>query len=97
MTRQTTGTFLACLLALGALTTGWISTHSVLLNSLGLVRFQALFSLAMVIPIVALPLILGRWWGVHGVAAAAFVCTLPPAMALRVYTTQALRKKRLRV
>lgn len=88
---------LAGLLALGALMTGWISNHSVLLNSLGLVRAQALFSLVMAMPIVALPLILGRFWGVYGVATSAAICALPGALVWPIYTARALDRKWLNV
>ncbi|PIP39783.1 MAG: hypothetical protein COX19_07105 [Desulfobacterales bacterium CG23_combo_of_CG06-09_8_20_14_all_51_8] len=88
---------LAGLLALWALTSGWINTHSILLNSLGIVRFQGMFFLAMVIPVLALPLILGRWWGIHGVALAGLICAAPAAVIWPAYTARALKEKWLRV
>ena len=88
---------LAGLLALWAIASGWANTYAVLLNSLGLVRFQGIVYLVLVVPVVALPLILGRWWGIHGVALASLICVLPTAILWPPYVARALREKRLLV
>lgn len=88
---------LAGLLALWALAMGWINTYSVLLNSLGLVRFQGVFCLVMVVPVLVLPLVLGLLWGITGVALASLLCTLPAAVLWPIYTSRALREKKLLV
>lgn len=88
---------LAAIFAATALTIGWSSSYSVALNSLGLVRFQGVLCLAMVVPVVLLPLVLGRWLGIHGVALAAFLCALPAALLLPRYTAKAIEEKSLQV
>jgi len=88
---------LAGLLALWAITSGWMNSYSVVLNSLGLVRFQAILSIAMVIPVVTLPMFLGRWLGVHGIALSAFICALPAAIILPRYAARAIKNSWLRV
>ncbi len=88
---------LAGMLACWALATGWTNTHAILLNSLGLVRFQGAVCLAMVAPVLILPVILGRLWGVHGVALASLICAIPLAALWPPYTARALKKKLLRI
>jgi len=88
---------LAALFAANALIMGLSAAYSVTLNSLGLVRFQGVLCLIMVVPVVILPLILGRWMGVHGVALAALLCALPAAILLPRYTAKAIDNKLLHV
>ncbi|MEI6970259.1 MAG: hypothetical protein WCL44_01975 [bacterium] len=86
---------LAGILALWAMAIGWTNTYSVALNSLGLVRFQGIVFVAMMLPVLLLPLVLGRWWGIHGVALASLLCALPALVLWPLYTAKALRQKRL--
>ena len=88
---------LAGLLLLGVVLSGWANTYSVLLNSLGIVRVQMVLSLAMLIPVVGLPVVLGKSMGVYGVALAGVICAFPGAVCLVFWVRRAFRKKELYV
>jgi stage V sporulation protein B len=88
---------LVAFLASAAMATGWANTHSVLLNSLGAVRRQALLSLVMLIPVVALPLLLGKFLGVYGIALATTICIMPSAILTTQWVHSALHNKTLAV
>lgn len=86
---------LAALLAAGALLAGWANTYSVLLNSLGVVRRQAALSVTMLVPMVALPILMGRHLGVYGIAGAAVCCTLPGVFLGMRWAHESLDTERL--
>jgi len=88
---------LAGLLALIAVLSGWGNTQSVLLNSLGLVRWQALASILMAPLFIFLPLYLGKFWNVTGVALGSLICMIPGTLFWPFYASYALKKKLLRV
>jgi O-antigen/teichoic acid export membrane protein len=88
---------LAGLLALTALLSGWGNTQSVLLNSLGLVKWQAIAYLFLAPLFIFLPLYLGKYWGIIGVAAGTLLCTLPGTVIWPIYTRHALRAKLLKI
>ena len=88
---------LAGLLFLGAVLVGWGNTFSVILNSLGLIKFQAILSIIIAPLFIFLPVILGKQWGVMGVAVATILCMLPGVSILPLYTKYALRNKLLKV
>jgi O-antigen/teichoic acid export membrane protein len=89
--------WLAVLLFSGVVASGWTNSYSVLLNSLGLVRFQGIYSLIMVVPALALPLLLGRTLGIHGVALAALLCALPAIVIWPILVNRAFTRKSLYV
>jgi O-antigen/teichoic acid export membrane protein len=88
---------LAALFLLWACLGGFVNTFSVFLNSLGLVKVQAAVSFAILLPTILLPLLLGRWLGVPGIALAPILCTLPAVILWPSYTRRALRLHLLRV
>jgi len=88
---------LAGLLALIAVLSGWGNTQSVLLNSLGLVRWQALASILMAPLFIFLPLYFGKFWNVKGVAFGSLICMIPGTLFWPFYASYALKKKLLRV
>jgi O-antigen/teichoic acid export membrane protein len=88
---------LATLLAAVAAIGGLGNTYSIVLNSLGAVRAQAAFALVVIAPTVALPLWLGRLFGVEGVALAALAIALPSVLFLREYSQRVLRNRVVRV
>jgi hypothetical protein len=76
---------------------GFANTFSVFLSSLGLVKAQAAAAFAMILPSLLLPVLLGRWLGVPGVALAMVLCSLPGVIIWPLYTRRALRLHLLRV
>jgi O-antigen/teichoic acid export membrane protein len=88
---------LTLLIAVTALLSGFTNSYSVLLNSLGAVRWQALFSLLMIGPVIMLPIILGSLYGVWGVALAALLAAMPACFFTYFYARYALRKQYLNV
>jgi O-antigen/teichoic acid export membrane protein len=88
---------LAALLLLWAVVAGFVNTFSVFLNSLGLVKIQAAISAAMMIPSILIPALLGRWFGLPGVALGMLAGVLPSAIICPLYTRHALRNHILRV
>jgi O-antigen/teichoic acid export membrane protein len=88
---------LAALLLIWACLNGFANTFAVFLNSLGLVKVQAVISLIMVVPSVFLSAFLGRWLGPWGIALSAVICTLPCVIIWPLYTRRALRLHMLRV
>lgn len=84
---------MAGLLAAGSISVGWANTHSVLLNSLGIVRKQALLSLTMFAPVVGLPLVLGVVSGVNGIAASMLLCSLPAMIMTTRWAHDAIGKR----
>lgn len=88
---------LAGLLALVAVLSGWANTQSVLLNSLGLVKWQAAASIVMAPLCIFLPLYFGKFWNVTGIAFGTLICMIPGAFIWPIYASFALRKRLLRV
>lgn len=88
---------LSALLLAWACIGGFVNTFSVFLNSLGLVKMQAAVSLAMILPSIIIPVVLGRWLGVLGVALGMLLCSLPVMIIWPIYTRRALRLHLLRV
>lgn len=88
---------LAGLLALIAVLSGWGNTQSVLLNSLGLVKWQALASVILAPLFIFLPLYFGKFWNVTGVAFGSLICMIPGTLFWPFYASYALKKKLLRV
>lgn len=89
--------WLAGLLAIGVMLAGWSNTCSVLLNSLGLIRKQAVLSVAMLIPLVGLPVVLGWYMGIYGVALASTGCALPSTIFCTLWVYDAIQRKRAKV
>ena len=87
---------LAALLALSAILAGWANTYSILLNSLGAIRPQAILAVVMIAPVVILPAVLGQRLGAPGVALAACLCTIPAAIGCWIFAKQAIRSRFLR-
>ncbi|MFZ4440025.1 MAG: lipopolysaccharide biosynthesis protein [Syntrophales bacterium] len=88
---------LAGIMALTAILGGWGNTQSVLLNSLGLVKWQAIISVMMAPLFIFLPLYMGKTWGIIGIAAGTLLCMIPGTIFWSVYARYALRRKLLRV
>jgi O-antigen/teichoic acid export membrane protein len=76
---------------------GFNNTFSIILNSLGLVRMQAAFGICMILPSVYLPVYLGKWLGVPGIALATALAAVPGLFIYPAYTTRAIREQRIRV
>jgi O-antigen/teichoic acid export membrane protein len=89
--------WLAGFLLIWACIGGFINTFSVFLNSLGLMKAQAVFSFAMIIPNIVIPTLLGRWYGPPGIAIGFIICAIPIAIIWPLYTRQAIRLHKLRV
>jgi O-antigen/teichoic acid export membrane protein len=87
----------AALLLAWACLSGFANNFSVFLNSLGLVKAQAALSIAMILPAILIPTLLGRWLGLWGIALGFIICTLPSAIVLPLYTRKALRLRLMRV
>lgn len=85
------------LMALIAVLSGWGNTQSVLLNSLGLVKWQAIISVLMSPIFIFLPLYMGKTMGIMGVAAGTLICMIPGMIFLPIYARYALKRKLLRV
>lgn len=88
---------LAGLMALIAILNGWGNTQSILLNSLGLVKWQAIASVIMTPIFIFLPFYMGKLWGVTGVASGTLICTIPGTFIWPIYARYALKAKLLRV
>jgi O-antigen/teichoic acid export membrane protein len=95
--RSLTDFTLAGLMALTAIVSGWTNTQSVLLNSLGLVKWQAVASVLMAPIFIFLPLYMGKTWGITGVAAGTLICMIPGTFIWPAYARYALKAKLLRV
>jgi len=95
--RPLTDFVLAGLMALTAIVNGWTNTQSVLLNSLGLVKWQAVASVIMVPIFIFLPFYMGKVWGVEGVASGTLICMIPGTIFWPIYARYALRMRLLRV
>ncbi|MEI8140025.1 MAG: hypothetical protein WCI03_09170 [bacterium] len=91
--RWITDYWLAGLFALGVILSGWVNTHSVLLNSLGIVRRQAVLSVVMLVPLVGLPVVLGKYMGVHGVALAAVGCIAPSTLLYVMWVRSVINRR----
>jgi O-antigen/teichoic acid export membrane protein len=88
---------LAGLLLVWACLAGFINTFSVFLNSLGLMKVQAAFSFAMILPSILLPIFMGRWLGLPGIVIGLILCAIPAGVIWPIYTRRALRLHMLRV
>jgi len=88
---------LAGLLLIGAVLGGWGNTQSVLLNSLGLVKLQAIWAIALAPLFIFLPLYLGKYWGVTGVAMGTVLCMIPGMFFWPYYASRAIRLRLLKV
>jgi len=82
---------LAGLLLLWACVTGFVNTYSVFLNSLGLVKIQAILAFILILPSILLPALFSRWFGVLGIPLGMVVCSLPAIFIWPIYTRRALR------
>jgi O-antigen/teichoic acid export membrane protein len=87
---------LAGLLALGTILAGWGNSCSILLNSLGAIRQQALLGVILILPVIAAPLLLGRAFGIHGVALGALLCGIPGAFFTWRWAGATLEARNLR-
>jgi O-antigen/teichoic acid export membrane protein len=88
---------LAGLLLLWACITGFVNTYSVFLNSLGLVRIQAALGMVMILPTIVIPALMGKSFGVTGLALGFAICALPAAIIWPFYTLRAFRLRQIRV
>ncbi|OGC92563.1 MAG: hypothetical protein A2W25_12605 [candidate division Zixibacteria bacterium RBG_16_53_22] len=89
--------WLAGLLAVSAILAGWANTHSILLNSLGIIRVQVVYSWIVLIPVIVLPVIFGKIFGIYGVALASAVCTAPATFLYIGWVRSALEYKQLNI
>jgi len=89
--------FLTGLFAIYALLMGWGNTNSILLNSLGLVKVQALWSFAIAPIFLILTLYFGKSLGVEGIVLASIISTLPVMIYFTFYTMDAIRKRKINV
>lgn len=76
---------------------GLANTYALFLNSLGIVRVQAAFAIFMILPTVYLPVYLGKWLGVPGIALATALSAVPSLLIYPYYTMRTLREQRMRV
>lgn len=88
---------LAALLAAAAVMAGWGNTYSILLNSLGAVRYQAALAAIMIAPVILLPAYLGKAIGLHGVALASCLTAIPGSVFVYIYANRTLAARRLRI
>jgi len=84
---------LAGLMALIAILNGWGNTQSILLNSLGFVKWQAIASVIMTPIFIFLPFYMGKLWGVTGVASGTLICMIPGTFIWPIYARYALKAK----
>ena len=89
--------YLAGLIALTAILGGWSNTQSILLNSLGLVKWQAAISIILVPFFVFLPLYLGRMYGITGVAGGTLICMVPGTFFWPIYSKYAIKMKLIKI
>lgn len=95
--RNLTDFTLAGLIALYAVLVGWVNTQSVLLNSLGLVKWQAIAFVLQAPIFIFLPLYMGKIWGVTGVALGSLLCMIPGTFLWPLYANYALKLRLLKV
>ena len=76
---------------------GWTNTYSVVLNSLGLVGFQGVIALLMIVPSVLLPYYLSQQFGQSGVAWGLVLCQLPVILIWPRMTRTALTRQLCKV
>lgn len=89
--------FLTGLFALYALLMGWGNTNSILLNSLGLVKTQALWSFAIAPVFLFLTFYFGKTLGVEGIVLASVVSALPAVGYFTFYTKKAIKLRKINV
>ncbi|MEW6006217.1 MAG: hypothetical protein AB1695_12975 [Stygiobacter sp.] len=89
--------FLTGLFALYALLMGWGNTNSILLNSLGLVKSQAYWSLAVAPIFLFLTFYFGKTLGVEGIALASVLSTLPGVSYFTFYTRKVIKLGKINV
>jgi len=89
--------FLTGLFALYALLMGWANTNSILLNSLGLVKAQALWSFAIAPMFLFLTFYFAKTLGVEGIALASVLSALPGVGYFTFYTRKAIKLRRINV
>jgi len=95
--RWITDYWLAGLFALGVILSGWVNTYSVLLNSLGIVRRQAVLSVMMLVPLVGLPIVMGKYMGVHGVALASVGCIAPSTLLYVIWVRSVINQRLINI
>ena len=88
---------LAGLFALFALLMGWRNTNSILLNSLGLVKTQAMLAFIIAPIYLFLTFYFGKLIGVEGVVLANVLCAVPGTIIFTWYTKEAIKRRRLNV
>ena len=88
---------LAGLFALYALFMGWGNTNSILLNSLGLVKVQAIWSLIVAPIYLFLTFYFGSSIGVQGVALAGVLSTIPGVIYFTYYARKAIKWRKINV
>jgi O-antigen/teichoic acid export membrane protein len=88
---------LASLLALFALFSGWGNTNSILLNSLGLVKPQAICAFIIAPIYLSLTFYFGKSFGVEGVALAGVLCAAPGMIFFTYYTRRAIEFEKINV
>ena len=89
--------FLTGLFGLYALLMGWGNTNSILLNSLGLVKTQALWSFAIAPIFLVLTFYFGKTLGVEGIALASVLSVLPGVVYFTIYTKKAIKLGKINV
>lgn len=88
---------LTAFFALYALVMGWANTNSVLLNSLGIVKEQALWTFSIAPVFLFLTFYFGKSMGVEGVALAGLISAIPGMIYFTYYTRKVIRLKRINV
>jgi O-antigen/teichoic acid export membrane protein len=88
---------LGCIIWTTVILQGWVNAHSILLNSLGIVGFQAAYTVLMITPSIMLPYYLSRSFGSNGIALGALVCILPAALVWPIVTRRVLRLRTMLV
>jgi len=88
---------LAALIWLWVALIGWVGHYSVLLNSLGLVGFQGVYSLVMMLPSALIPYYLAGQWGGAGVALGLVLCVVPAAIIWPRMARNAMERRLLEV
>lgn len=89
--------FLTGLFALYALLMGWGNTNSILLNSLGLVKSQAMWSFAIAPIFLFLTFYFGKTLGVEGIALASVLSSLPGVGYFTFYTRKVIKLGKINV
>jgi len=88
---------LAGLFALFAFLAGWGNTNSILLNSLGLVKSQAIWSFVVAPIFLFLTFYFGKTFSVKGIALAGVLCTIPGMIFFTYYTRRAIKRRSLNI